>query len=89
MTKDVLEDIMVRWRNSQPGPWKVYIEGKDHTSGSNFIMTGEGSNRGEDIEMFGATNADYEFIANAKQDIPKLINEIERLTRILGKDKKG
>jgi len=42
-------------------------------------MTGFGENRGEDIEMIGATGADLDFIANAKEDIPKLINEIRKL----------
>ena len=29
--------------------------------------------------MIGATQADFDFIANARQDIPKLLEEIERL----------
>src|SRR5882757_7084383 len=53
------------------GPWKSYIEGRDHTSDSNFIMTG-----GEDIELLGATEADQVFIAHARQDIPQLLAEI-------------
>ena len=48
-------------------------------------MTGNDENRGEDIEMSGATIADYEFIANAKQDIPKLIAEIRELKKKLEK----
>ncbi|MDX2361970.1 MAG: hypothetical protein QNK23_14265 [Crocinitomicaceae bacterium] len=74
-----LKEIEQRLTNSQRGPWKSYIEGRDHTSGSNFIMTGEGEQRGEDLEIFGATTADYDFIANAKQDIRKLLDEISRL----------
>jgi hypothetical protein len=42
-------------------------------------MTGEGENRGEDIVMIGATIADYDFIANVKQDIPILLAPIRRL----------
>jgi hypothetical protein len=48
-------------------------------------MTGipEGENiwqekRGEDLEIIGATTADLDFIANARQDIPALVKEIER-----------
>jgi hypothetical protein len=44
-------------------------------------MTGEGLYRGKDIEMIGATDADYDFIANAKQDIPRLIHEIRELKK--------
>ena len=36
-------------------------------------MTGEHDERGEDIEMLGATKADFDFVANARQDIPKLL----------------
>lgn len=74
-----LNEIELRCSKAQEGPWKAFIEGKDHESGTNFIMTGEGDQRGEDIEMLGATEADYVFIANARQDIPKLLQEVRRL----------
>jgi len=76
ITDDELKEIEARCKKTQNGPWKAYIEDRDHESGSDFIMTGEGINRQEDIEMLGATEADYDFIANTKQDIPKLIEEI-------------
>ena len=31
--------------------------------------------------MIGATEADYDFIASVRQDIPKLLEEIERLRK--------
>lgn len=79
ITEQELNDIEQRSLNTQPGPWTAYIEGRDHESGSSFIMTGEGSTRGNDIELYGATEADYDFIANAKQDIPRLLKEIREL----------
>ncbi|MBM6499398.1 hypothetical protein [Flavobacterium macrobrachii] len=85
LTEKELVDIETRANQTQNGPWKAYIEGRDHESGSNFIMTGVEENRGEDIEMIGATIADYEFIANAKQDIPKLTAQIRELRRKLEK----
>jgi len=78
MTKEELDKIEERLNNAQKGIWKAYIEGREHTSGSSFIMTGIGEERGNDIEMYGATEADYDFIANAKQDIPKLIAELKK-----------
>ena len=42
-------------------------------------MVGEGSNRSEDIELLGATADDQEFIAHAREDIPLLLAEIDRL----------
>ena len=73
---DLLE---MRWRCDQAtaGPWKSCIEGRDHTSGSDFIMTG-----GLDIYLSGATTADQEFIAHARQDIPQLLDEIARLRKL-------
>lgn len=79
MNKEELDKIEERLNKAQKGIWKAYIEGKHHTSGSSFIMTGIGSERGNDIELLGATEADYDFIANAKQDIPKLIAELRKL----------
>ncbi|RZK10492.1 MAG: hypothetical protein EOO46_10550 [Flavobacterium sp.] len=82
LTERELTEIEIRLNKSQNGPWKAYIEGRDQESGSSFIMTGTGENRQVDIEMIGATIADYDFIANAKQDIPKLINEIRELKKL-------
>ena len=79
LTEVELIEIEQRVNQTQNGPWKAYIEGRDHTSGSSFIMTGTGNSRKEDIELNGATDADYDFIANAKQDIPKLLQMIKEL----------
>lgn len=84
-----LAEIRRRSEAATPGPWKAFIEGRDHESGSDFIATGEGASRGEDIELSGATPADFDFIANARQDIPKLLDEIERLRALLKKDVGG
>jgi hypothetical protein len=83
LTDKEIFEIKKRCDAASPGPWVSYIEGRDHTSGSSFIMTGEGENRGEDIELTGATNADQDFIANARQDMPALLDEIERLKGLL------
>lgn len=68
---------------AQGGPWKSWVEGRDFLGGSNFIQTGQGSDRGEDIEMTGATIADQDFMAAARQDIPRLIAEVRRLRALL------
>ncbi len=74
-----LGKIRKRCDEATPGPWRSFVEGRDHTSGSSFIMTGDGANRGSDIELYGATTADQDFIAHARQDIPRLLDEIARL----------
>ena len=78
-----MNQIKQRCDKATSGPWVSYIEGRDHTSGSNFIMTGNKNNRGEDIELIGGTIYDQDFIAHARQDIPNLINEIKRLKKLI------
>ena len=34
---------------------------------------------GEDIELTGATDADQDFIAHMRQDMPRLLAEVQRL----------
>jgi len=86
MTEIEIKEIEDRYKMASPGPWKSLIEGRDVESGDSFIMTGvaEGEDiwsekRGEDIYLTGATTADQDFIAHAREDIPKLISEIKRL----------
>ncbi|KAA9034564.1 hypothetical protein FW778_22265 [Ginsengibacter hankyongi] len=79
MTEDELNEIEHRLNQATQGPWKAYIEDRDHESGSSFIMTGPENQRGEDIGLYGATIADYDFIANARQDIPRLLKAIREL----------
>jgi hypothetical protein len=90
MTNEELDEIKMRCEATSIAPWVSFIEGRDCESGSSFIMTGIakgeniwGENRGEDIYLTGATNADMDFIAHARQDIPLLIAEIERLRKLL------
>jgi hypothetical protein len=47
-------------------------------------MTGPPEKRG-DIELVGATHADQDFIAHARQDVPRLVEEIKRLKILLAK----
>jgi hypothetical protein len=90
MTNEELDEIKSRYEATTIAPWVSFIEGRDCESGSSFIMTGIakgeniwGETRGEDIYLTGATNADMDFIAHARQDIPQLLAEIERLKKLL------
>jgi hypothetical protein len=69
-----LSEIKARADAATPGPWTLFIEGRDHYGGSSFIRTAS-----EDIEPLGATDADQDFMASARQDVPDLLAEIERL----------
>jgi hypothetical protein len=86
MNQRILE-IKARCEVARSGPWQAYIEDRDHSSGSSFIMIGAGANRGEDLYLTGddmaVSAADYDFIAHARQDIPWLLAEIDRLQESL------
>jgi hypothetical protein len=74
LTNADLDRIEARLRAAAPGPWKSFVEGRDHTSGSSFIATPD-----NDIELTGATAADQDFIAHAREDLPRLLDEVRRL----------
>lgn len=74
MNAKELQAIRNRCESATGGKWTVYIEGRDVECDSSFIQTS-----GNDLEIIGATVADYDFIAHARQDIISLLDEIERL----------
>lgn len=78
-----LAAIRHRCDGAAAAPWQSFVEGRDHTSGANFIMTPD-----NDIELSGATPSDQDFIAHARQDIPRLLDEIRRLKRQLQQAKR-
>jgi hypothetical protein len=81
MSDDELERIRTRCDAATAGPWSASIEGRDHDSGSSFIAT-----VGNDIELIGASEADYDFIASARQDVPRLLAEVRALRALLSQD---
>jgi hypothetical protein len=90
MTTAEMSAIKQRYEKATAGKWFAILEGRDQTGGSSFIITGvhdaddvHNKNRGEDFYITGAGNHDLDFIAHARQDIPQLVQEIERLTKII------
>lgn len=79
------EILLIRRRAgaAQSGPWTSFVEGRDQVSGSSFIKTGGCEGRGNDIELTGATVEDQDFIAAARQDVPRLLEEIHALKKLL------
>ena len=80
MNDNEIKMIKERCDKATPGPWKSFVEGRDHTSGWNFIRTA-----GDDIELIASVE-DQDFIASCRQDIPLLIDELVRLKKILDKN---
>jgi len=83
LSDEELSNIRARADAATDGPWRSLVEGRDFLGGSSFIMTGLPGNRGPDIYLTGATVADQDFIAHARQDISSLLSELERLRRRL------
>jgi len=63
------------------GPWISYLLGRDADAGSNCIELGSCNELGsfQSIELIGASAADQDFIASARQDIPRLLGEVRAL----------
>jgi hypothetical protein len=87
LTAEELEEIRSRLNSATGGPWRSMVEGRDHTSGDNFIMTGPADGRGKDLYLsqgpLPASPEDQDFVASARQDIPRLLGEIERLKALV------
>ncbi len=79
MTEIELKAIIEICNKATPAPWTSYIEGRDFESGSSFIMTGKDDNRDYDIEFVNIKVEDQDFIAMARNVLPKLVDEIIKL----------
>jgi hypothetical protein len=78
-----LREMWDRLRAASPGPWRPMIEGRDHVAGDDFIMIGEGAERSDDMyvlrENRPADREDLDFIGHARQDMERLLGEVEHL----------
>lgn len=74
MNDEELQIIRNRCGKATGGKWVAYIEGRDIECGSSFIQT-----PGDNLEITGATDYDYDFIANTRHDIITLLDEIKNL----------
>lgn len=68
-----------------PPAWRASVEGRDHDSGEDMIMTGEDGDRGEDIYVIrdsGPASAAYlDLIAAARTYLPLLVAELREARR--------
>ena len=84
-----LDAIEARAGAATPGPWKAFVEGRDHLSGDDFLRTGGLDDSAPDMYVSlaysnksGAVPAspnDLDFIASSRQDVPRLVAEARRL----------
>jgi len=83
MTEAELRHIGQRSQQASAGPWISFVAGRDQESGDSYIMTGPDDSRGPDLILHGGTTDDQDFIAAARQDIPRLLEEVRALHDIL------
>jgi hypothetical protein len=87
-----LDEIEQRADAASPAPWQAFIEGRDHSAGDTIIRIGGLDISMPDMYVYfsspGPTtepvpDADLDFIAHARQDVPRLVREVRRLKALL------
>jgi hypothetical protein len=81
LSDEYLNEIRKRCDAATASPWISFVEGRDHSSGENVVVRGANGTE-DDLYLTGATKEDQDFIAHARQDIPLLLDEIERLRKL-------
>ena len=75
LTPDDLRIIQERAARVPPGPWK-WSRGTAGLAGRYFLDLGPVNRGGGEISVHGATEADLDFIAHARQDVVRLLAEL-------------
>lgn len=81
LADEELDEIAGRIDAASPGPWLSYVAGRESEADSNYIELGACNELGSfaSIELIGGTIADQDFIARARQDLPRLLLEVRIL----------
>jgi hypothetical protein len=82
LSDEELTIIEARAAAATPGPWESFVEGRDHHGGDNFVRTGGLDDTCPDLYLSPASVEDQDFIAHARQDVPRLVAEVRRLRRL-------
>lgn len=95
LSLDELDRIEHRVEAATAGPWISYIAGRDAEVETSRIELGACNELGtfKSIELVGGSVADQDFIASARQDVPRLIREVlalrARLSALLSEQDDG
>ena len=81
LSDEELARIERRIRAAAPEPWFSYVVGRDMEAGSNCIELGSY----QTIEVVGGSIADQDFIAHAREDLPRLLEEVRVLRAALAR----
>lgn len=90
LSSDELTVMEGRAARAMSGPWRSFVEGRDHWGGDDFIRTGGLDDDCPDLYLshsyrnrekpVPAPADDQDFIAHARQDVPRLVAEVRRLS---------
>jgi hypothetical protein len=96
ISEEELRFIEARAERATAGPWESFVEARDHQGGDDFIRTGGLDDASPDMYVTlsfwqsgpprPAGAEDLDFIAAARQDVPRLVAEIRRLHEIATTD---
>jgi hypothetical protein len=81
LSDEELDRIERRSEAATVGPWYSYVVGRDSDAVVDCIELGSCNELGSCgiIELAGASVADQDFIAHARQDLPRLLREVRTL----------
>jgi hypothetical protein len=85
----------IEWRcdSASPAPWEEWVEAEGGTGGCDVIIIGGPTHDGPDMYVYHdvpgggvvpVSAADLHFIANARQDLPRLVRDVHRLRATQG-----
>lgn len=89
MDDDLLDELEQLEKAATPGPWVSSVEGRDHFGGDDVILAAQDP-RQVDSDVYASIRvaggdwhpvsiSDQDFIAAARNAIPRLIAEVRRL----------
>lgn len=76
-----LEDVARRCDQASPAPWRVFLESDGGVGGGSVIWVSDADEEPDLYLWMGsepATDADYEFVAAARQDLPRLVTKARK-----------
>jgi hypothetical protein len=87
LSETELAEIERRAEQASPAPWESFIEAREPIGGGDVIRIGGFDDSQPDMyvqhylgtESVPVPAADLDFIAHARQDIPRLVAEVRRL----------
>jgi hypothetical protein len=87
LAESAIAQIEERCAAASKPPWEAFIEGRDHWGGDNFIRVGGMDDNEPDMyvsrasggKLVSAGDADLDFIAHARRDLPRLAAEVRAL----------